>query len=207
MVLRYLASQLRRPRGVFGDELISRVLNRVNRRVVELSLDDLDVRPGMRALDVGFGGGYELALLCERVKPGEVVGVDFSQDVVARARRRFIAALSEGHLDLRVADVVSMPFPDQTFERALAANTVYFWSDPVAAFRELRRVLTEGGRLVVSMRTRTKMEDLPFTRYGYTLYEPHEIERMATRAGFSRVAVRHVDQERRLDCAILIAER
>lgn len=207
MFLQWLAAQLRRPHGVVGEELVGRVLNRVNRRTIDLSLDELDVHQGQRVLDVGFGGGYELEALCARVMPGEVVGVDVSQDVVASARRRLRSTLRTGRLDLRVADVVSLPFPDEAFDRAFAANSVYFWDDPVAVFRELRRVLVHGGKLAVSLRTRTKLEGLPFTQYGYTLYEPDEIDRLAERAGFTTVTLRHLDREKLLDCAILVLER
>lgn len=208
MVFSWLASQLKRPHGLVGEELVGRALNRVNRRVIDLSLEALDVHGGHRVLDVGFGGGYELESLCLRHPPvAEVVGVDLSQDVVARARRRLRPFIDEGRLDLHVADVVSLPFPDETFDRALAANTVYFWDDPVAVLRELRRVLVHEGKLVVSMRSRRKLEDLPFTQYGYTLYEPDEVMRLAERAGFSRVSLRHLDQERLFDCAIILVER
>lgn len=208
MVFAWLASQLRRPRGFVTEALVGRALNRVNRRVIDLSLEALDVRGGHRVLDVGFGGGYELEALCGRTPPvAEVVGVDLSQDAVARARRRLHPFVSEGRLDLHVGDVAALPFPDQTFERALAANSVYFWEDPVAVLRELRRVLVEGGRLAVSLRTRRKLEDLPFTRYGYTLYEPEEVMRLAERAGFRGVSLRHLDQERLFDCAIILVER
>ena len=95
----------------------------------------------------------------------------------------------------------------ETFERALAANSVYFWDDPVAVFRELRRVLIPGGRLAVSLRTRAKMEDLPITLAGYTHYEPEEVQRLAQRAGFSEGTVQHLDRERMLDCAIVLLQR
>lgn len=208
MVIAWLASQLRRPHGFIGEPLVGRALNRVNRRVIDLSLEALDIHGGHRVLDVGFGGGYELEALCARRPPvAEVVGVDLSHDVVARARRRLGAFIHEGRLDLHVADAASLPFPDQTFERALAANSVYFWDDPVAVLRELRRILVAEGKLALSMRTRRRLEGLPFTRYGYTLYEPEEVMRLAERAGFRHVSLLHLDQERLLDCAIILVER
>lgn len=208
MLLQWLASQLRRPHGLVGEEVVGRALNRVNRRVIDRTIEALDLHGGHRVLDVGFGGGYELEALCaHHPRLAEVVGVDLSQDVVARARRRLWRFIDEARLDLHVADVVALPFPDESFERALAANSVYFWDDPVAALRELRRVLVPRGRLAVSMRSRKKLEDLPFTQYGYTLYEPEELMHLAERAGFSRVDLRHLDQERFFDCAIVLLER
>ena len=67
-------------------------------------------------------------------------------------------------------------------------NTVYFWPDPVQAFRELRRVLAEGGLLVLGFRTPASMAKLPFTRY-QNHYEGEEVQRMMESAGFREVGL------------------
>ena len=43
----------------------------------------------------------------------------------------------------------ALPYGDATFDRVLTVHTIYFWPDPVAAFREVRRVIRPGGRFVL----------------------------------------------------------
>jgi hypothetical protein len=55
-----LARQLSRPRGWFGRAVMTRVLNRGNRELMEATLDGVRLGPESRLLDVGFGGGLLL---------------------------------------------------------------------------------------------------------------------------------------------------
>jgi ubiquinone/menaquinone biosynthesis C-methylase UbiE len=180
-----LAAQLGRPRGLVG-RLVVRSLNRgnaaTNRRAVEL----LDLAPGHRALDLGFGGGVGLAALLDS-PAAQVTGVDHSGDMVARARRRFAGPLSDGRLRLAEASVESLPFGDGEFDRILSVHTVYFWPDPPAAARELRRVIAPGGRLVLALGRKEWMERQRVHRTGFTLYDEREVEELLRGGGFGSV--------------------
>ena len=102
------------------------------------------LRPGMRLLDCGCGVGSITLDLAEIVAPGPVVGVDVdpAQLEVAResARRRGLDNVS-----LQTASVYDLPFPDASFDAALAHTLLMHLSDPPAALREMRRVLKPGG--------------------------------------------------------------
>lgn len=139
-----LARQLGRPHGWFGRTVMTRVLNRGNRPLIEATLDGLALAPGTRHLDVGFGGGLLLEL-AHRRGVRELAGVDPSEAAVewlrARARRFGGAALR-----LEVGAVEALPFPDASFDVVASTNTVYFWPDLPRAFGELRRVHAPGAR-------------------------------------------------------------
>src|SRR6476620_5681689 len=57
------------------------------------------------------------------------------------ARRRNASRGADGLVDLTKADVQSLPYPDDSFDRAFAIHCIYFWRDPAACLREVRRVL------------------------------------------------------------------
>jgi SAM-dependent methyltransferase len=99
-------------------------------------------RPGERALDVGCGAGASTEALARAVAPGgEVVGVDVSEPLLARARARVPAARFER------ADAQVHPFEQGAFHLVASRFGVMFFDDPVAAFANLRGALRPGGRV------------------------------------------------------------
>jgi ubiquinone/menaquinone biosynthesis C-methylase UbiE len=92
---------------------------------------------------VGAGTGrYAL----EAARRGRrVVGIDPSPEMLAVARRRTAGQ----PVDLIQAGAARLPFLDRSFEAALAVTSLCFVSDPVAVLREVARVLTPDGRLVL----------------------------------------------------------
>jgi ubiquinone/menaquinone biosynthesis C-methylase UbiE len=114
----------------------------IDRPAVLALLGDVN---GLRILDVGCGPGLYAQVLTTR--GADVTGFDQSHDMITLARQRVPTARFRVH-DL--ADPLTW-IPDQTFDRALLALTLHYVDNPVAALRELHRVLIPGGLLVVSL--------------------------------------------------------
>jgi len=106
------------------------------------------LRPGMELLDVGCGPGSITVGLAEAVAPGLVVGVDLQATQVEQARA---AAAERGVTNVRfeTADIYRLPFADASFDVAFANAVLMHLTDPVAALRELRRVLRPSGIVAV----------------------------------------------------------
>ncbi|WP_370524047.1 methyltransferase domain-containing protein [Cellulomonas sp. APG4] len=105
-----------------------------------------ELRPGMRLLDVGCGPGTLTVDLARRVTPGEVIGVDRSAAVLDLARAE--AAGLDG-VTFEVADVMSLPYEDASFDVVHAHQVLQHLADPVGALREMRRVTRPGGLVAV----------------------------------------------------------
>jgi len=105
------------------------------------------IRPGLRLLDVGCGPGTITADLAARVAPGAVVGLDASPEVVAAATAAVGPAVT--NLAFAVGDVYALDQPDGSFDVVHAHQVLQHLTDPVAALREMGRVLTPGGTLAV----------------------------------------------------------
>ena len=179
-----LSRQLSHPSGAVG-KVVARLMNRGNRRLNDQAIARLDVQPGDRVLDLGYGGGLTFAPLWER--GATVVGIDHAEDMFAAAQKRFADAVAAGRLELHDADVGRLPLVDSAVDRVLTVNTVYFWSDLVAAFGEVRRVLAPGGRLVVAIRDMAVMQRLDATVF--TLRSPDELAAALRDAGFAEAQV------------------
>jgi len=113
-------------------------------------------------LEVGCGGG---ALLKAALRSGcRAAAVDHSHEMVRLARAENAEAVAAERLDVREARADSLPFPDCTFTCAAMTGVLGFLADPVAALAEIRRVLTPGGRLTLSVPNATGFA--PFHRLG-----------------------------------------
>ena len=97
------------------------------------------VQAGQRAIDVGCGPGALTAELVGIVGSINVAAVDPSEPFVEAARVRHPG------VDVRLAPAEDLPYPNDTFDVAIAQLVVHFMSDPVAGLTEMRRVTRAGG--------------------------------------------------------------
>jgi demethylmenaquinone methyltransferase/2-methoxy-6-polyprenyl-1,4-benzoquinol methylase len=114
------------------------------------------VRPGDRVLDACCGTG-DLALADERAG-GRVVGLDFSERMLERARRK------SGSIEWMRGDLLDLPFGDASFDAATVGFGVRNVADLERSLRELRRVLRPSGRLGVLEITEPRGLLRPFYR-------------------------------------------
>jgi demethylmenaquinone methyltransferase/2-methoxy-6-polyprenyl-1,4-benzoquinol methylase len=114
------------------------------------------VRPGDDVLDACCGTG-DLAIAAARVG-GHVTGLDFSERMLERARRK------APELEWIRGDVLAMPFPDGGFDAATVGFGVRNVNDLEAALVELGRVLRPRGRLAVLEITKPRGLLAPFYR-------------------------------------------
>jgi demethylmenaquinone methyltransferase / 2-methoxy-6-polyprenyl-1,4-benzoquinol methylase len=114
------------------------------------------VRPGDRVLDVCCGTG-DLALAAARVG-GRVTGIDFSEPMLERARRK-----APG-LTWVQGDALALPFEDHSFDAVTIGFGLRNLEDERRGLAELRRVLVPGGRLGVLEITRPQGLLEPFYR-------------------------------------------
>jgi ubiquinone/menaquinone biosynthesis C-methylase UbiE len=78
---------------------------------------------------------------------GHVAGIDPSQEMVQQAGARNAKAIESGRVDLRHGSIESLPFDSDTFDKAIAINSMQVWPDAAAGLREIRRVMKLGGRI------------------------------------------------------------
>src|SRR2546421_11367639 len=117
------------------------------------------VRHGDEVLDACCGTG-DLAIACARAG-GRVTGLDFSERMLERARRKV------PELEWVSADLLALPFPEASFDAAAVGFGVRNVDDLQRALTELRRVLRAGGRLGILEITRPRGLLAPFYRFWF----------------------------------------
>jgi demethylmenaquinone methyltransferase/2-methoxy-6-polyprenyl-1,4-benzoquinol methylase len=115
------------------------------------------VRAGDRVLDACCGTG-DLAIAALRHGAGEVVGLDFAERMLERARRK------EPAIEWLQGDVLALPFEDASFDAATVGFGIRNVDDLEAGLRELRRVLRRGGTLAILEITTPRGPLAPFYR-------------------------------------------
>lgn len=183
-----LAKQFCQPTGVLGR--IVGFLFRMNREGTEWAISLLEIQSTDHVLEIGFGAGHGIASVAKLASRGRVAGVDFSQIMLKRAAARNARAIAAGRVDLQIRDANNLNYPDNLFDKAFATNVVYFWKDPVATLREIRRVIKPGGRLALYIVSKADMLKFKVTQTGvYRLYAGDELSALLTKAGFRQVQV------------------
>ncbi len=89
-------------------------------RRIRWVVDQLDIRPGIRVLEVGCGHGVALALVCERLEGGTAVGVDRSPRMIDAASRRNAAHVATGTARFMTAELDQAGLDGERFDLVLA---------------------------------------------------------------------------------------
>lgn len=119
-------------------------------RFGQATIDRLQLRPGQCVLDVCCGSGASALPAAEAVgAEGRVIGIDLAENLLelarAKARQR---GLSQA--EFRMGDMMSLGFPDATFDAVVCVFGIFFVPDMPGAVKELRRTVKPGGKLALT---------------------------------------------------------
>lgn len=133
-------------------EAFDRLSDRFSAPLARRLLEAAEVGLGDHVLDVGTGTGAVAFPAAARVGPeGTVLGIDISEEMLATARGKAARMLEPGHVTFRIMDAQALALPDASFDVAVSLFAVHHLPDPLAALREMHRVVRPGGRLAVAV--------------------------------------------------------
>lgn len=124
--------------------LYDRIYGKVFQSGREMAPAMLNLFPGCKLLEVGLGTGLSLPLLPRDI---EITGIDLSQKMLDLAKKR-VASLRLSNVKLIKMDATKLDFPDNSFDRVLAAYFISTVPEPVKVVEEMKRVCRPGGYLV-----------------------------------------------------------
>lgn len=169
-----------------------------------------DIEPHHRVLDIGCGCGETTREAARLAHRGYALGIDLSRRMIERARARAqVEALT--NVAFEQADAQVHAFPGHSFDAAISRFGAMFFSDPVAAFSNIRRALAPKGRLtllvwqafdrnewIVAVNEalavgRRPVPPPPGAPGPFSLAEPDTVRAILGTAGFTDVEVSGVD--------------
>lgn len=118
--------------------------------VKQKSYQMMRVREGHKVLDVGCGPGIDTINLAKLVKEGgEVIGVDFDEEMVETANKNAQSAGVSDWVSHRPADATQLPFESNVFDACRSERVFQHLQEPDLALEEIIRVTKPGGWIVV----------------------------------------------------------
>ena len=104
----------------------------------------LELSPGQRILDLGCGPGIITHALADYVYPGEVVGIDKSQELISSLKKQG----SQTNITFCCGDIYDLAF-EQQFDIVYARLLFQHLTDPLKALETIRKLLKPGGKVCI----------------------------------------------------------
>ena len=193
----------RKPKDNFFGRFILKSMNKGHEKLARWGRSYLNIDKDYIVLDLGCGGGRNIEYFL--TKADKVYGLDHSDTSVKMASEINKKAIDTGRCKILVGDVKSLPFEDQSIDIVTAFETIYFWDDIEKCFKEIYRVLKNGGQFLicneVSSKERRDVKKL-LKMINFEIYKPNDLTKMLRELGFS--CQYHLDRKKQM---VLIAKK
>lgn len=193
--IKLIAQQLRKPSGDFANTIAEK-MGVGNRPLYDLVLDSMEIKDNYSILEIGFGSGFHFPELISKAKNLAITGIDYSAEMTKLAIQNNQSPIKSGRLNLYTGNSDKLPFSEHSFDIVFCNMVIYFWDNPAEHLSEIKKVLKPTGKFYTGMRSRKSMQQFPFTKYGFNLYEVREWKSVLESNGF-----RVLDEKRGLDPA------
>lgn len=186
--LEQIANQLSKPDGADGLLTAERMAH-TNNNMTRCAIAALNLAEGDSVLEIGFGNGSHVKDLMGHSPLIRYYGVDISETMVEEATKLNESIMTDGMVSFTLTAADRLNFEAGFFDKIYTVNTLYFWEEPQAYAKELFRVLKPDGLLCLAIATKAFMEQLPFTKYKFKLYDAAAVDNLLNEAGFSFVNI------------------
>jgi len=125
-----------------------KIVNKFFLKIYEIVIENLiqDTSQSQKLLEVATGTGILAIQLSSHVS--HVTAVDISPEMLQVAKEK-VSKDKINNIDFRIADVCNLEFADKSFDTIVASNVLHLLFQPELALQELRRVLSDSGRIII----------------------------------------------------------
>jgi len=181
--LKELASQLSHPKGENGIAT-AKSMNVANDNMIRNVINQIDIFDDINILEIGPGNGLHIKYLFEKNPNINYTGIDISELMIQEATELNSEFTKNGKIIFELTSDEIIEKKDNSFNAIFTVNTLYFWKNPKEYFQELYRVLKNEGQLILGFVPKSTMEKIPFTKYGFELYDNESVQNLLEEIGF-----------------------
>lgn len=191
----------RNPKGFWGFRIIKKMNGKRHAALPEWVFPEIQLKEDAEVLDVGCGGGANIARLLAKCPKGHVTGLDYSTIALEESKDFNYHAVVDKMCLIIGGNVIQMPLAKDRFDLVTTFESIYFWPSLDTGVAELFRVLKPGGTCVIANEhdgldpAYRKIE----RAVGMLIYTIDEITESLKKAGFININSRH-DEERHFIC-------
>ena len=185
MFKRFFENVIKRKNN-FGGRFMVKSMNIGHEKLASWGRSFLNIRSTDTLLDLGCGGGRNIQYFL--TKANKVYGIDYSRASVDIARILNDKDIKDGRCQIIEGDVKNIPFDEKTIDIVTAFETIYFWKDIEDCFREIHRVLKDGGEFLIvnegayrEHKNIKKWADM----LNFEVYSPEYLTNILTSIGFA----------------------
>lgn len=196
-----ISKQLRKPEGENG-LYIAESMNKLSSILIRLNYEEISKMPGDNILEIGFGSGFFMKELFAMGNE-KIIGLDYSETMLEEARKINNEFIQKGRMELHLGPAHRMPFEDNSIDKVVTINTIYFWEEPEIILREIKRVLKHERHIAIGIRNEETIKHLDFTRHNFEFYSISKVEKLLVKNGFKIVSSKTIqDNEYDANCII-----
>ncbi len=183
---RELASQLGHPRGEDGIAVGERMLS-TNINMIRTAAAGLPLNSSSKLVEVGHGNGGHIPELLENYSVADYTGLEVSSTMHEQAIQQTASLTEKGQARFMLYDGQKIPLPEASADAILSVNSIYFWKDPAALFREFRRILKSDGKVAIGLGEKEFMANLPVVKHGFRTYNEKDLREVLQNTGLNLV--------------------
>jgi len=180
---KYFSRQARKPSGIFGRFIASRIFEKGNSDLNALMYDTLSINEDDHILEIGFGTGTLVRNIADQLKDGLIEGIDFSASMVSIAQEKNRKHMDNGRVKIHLGDFDEVTFDNSSFDKIFSVNTIYFWKNPEKTVSRIYNMLKTGGKLAVGFHDRSEMEKMSLDRDIFQYYSTQDIAELLSAHG------------------------
>ncbi len=186
--LQQLAQQLRKPDGDMGKK-VGENMNTSNALMNTFTLQELKVQSDETILEIGMGNGFFIKDILGSDDSITYYGCDYSELMISEASALNKTFIETGQVKFFHTSADKLPFLAHSIDKVFTINTIYFWSNPSVELTEIHRVLKPGGKFFLTVRSKSTMENIPVTQFGFKIYDQSLLKDLLKTSGFEVLQV------------------
>lgn len=186
MFRKFIASQFKKPTGLFGI-FTSNIMIKGNMSNYNKLIKNLDVQPHDKLLEIGYGPGIGINMIIQACASCTIHGIDFSRLMYKRASKYNKLYIDRGKVQLQYGDFLETPIVSNDYDKIFCVNVVYFWDELKKPFEKIQSLLKKGGAFYIYMANKDTLIEKKAPDGVFNKYSLEQMVEALRLAGFAEV--------------------